>query len=173
MVIFKDISHFNNINDYLPILNGALNADLCIIFLSFHGIFNSYFLKKWYKVFNLSAVIADVLILVIGIIIARFLYKFLFEKWSIFYFTFLAVCVQIIHDILFYIFFSHVKVKYSFILDFFKKYANEVSYKAILGDSLMMILSCLFSSLFATYNINSNIIILIISVYLIPYVIYM
>jgi hypothetical protein len=172
-MIFQDISHFNNVKDYLAILSGTLNADLCIIFLAFHGVFNSYFLKKWYKIFHLSAIIADVLILVIGIIITRFLYKFLFSEWSIIYFTFLALCVQITHDILFYVFFSNVKTGYSFILDFFKKYAKEVSYKAILGDSFMMFLACLYSSLFASYSLNTNIILLIISVYLIPYVIYM
>ena len=68
-MIFKDISNFNNVNDYLPILNGSLNADLIIIFLLYHGIFNSSLLKKWYKKYQLSAVIADVLILVIGIIL--------------------------------------------------------------------------------------------------------
>ena len=68
-MIFGDISNFSNVNDYLPILNGCLNADLIIIFLVFHKIFNSFYLKKWYKTFKLSAVLADVLILVIGIII--------------------------------------------------------------------------------------------------------
>ena len=44
-MIFKDISKFNALNDYLPILNGSLNADLIIIFLLYHGIFKSYYLK--------------------------------------------------------------------------------------------------------------------------------
>ena len=46
-MIFADISDFNNVNDYLPILNGAITADLTIIFLVFHGVFRSVFLKKW------------------------------------------------------------------------------------------------------------------------------
>ena len=98
-MIFKDISNFNNVHDYLPILNGCLNADLIIIFLLFHGVFKSYYLKKWYKKYQLSAVIADVLILVIGIILARFFYKFFFpsQGFNIIYFTGLAVIIQIIH----------------------------------------------------------------------------
>ena len=40
-MIFKDISNFNNVNDYLHILNGSLNAHLIIIFLLYHGVFNS------------------------------------------------------------------------------------------------------------------------------------
>jgi uncharacterized protein YacL len=170
-MIFQDISNFNNVSDYLPILNGCINADLIIIFLLYHGVFKSYYLKKWYKKYQLSAVIADVLILVIGIIIARYLYKYFFGAFNIWKFTGLAVVIQIIHDILFYLFFKTVPSGYNSMLDFFKDYANEVGINAILGDSFMMILACLLSSHFATYSLNGNIIILIISLYFIPYMI--
>ena len=55
--------------------------------------------------------------------------------------------------------------------DFFKDYAREVGAGAILGDSFMMILACLLSSNFATYSLNSNIILLILSLYFVPYMI--
>ena len=170
-MIFKDISNFNNVNDYLPILNGSLNADLIIIFLLYHGVFNSSLLKKWYKKYQLSAVIADVLILVIGIIIARFFYKYFFTSFNIWKFTGLAVIIQIIHDVLFYWFFKTVPRGYNDMLDFFKDYASEVGVGAILGDSFMMIIACLLSSYFATYSLNSNLIILIVSLYFFPYLI--
>ena len=169
--MFKDISTFTNVNDYLPILNGSLNADLIIIFLLYHGIFKSKLLGKWYKKYQLSAVIADVLILVIGIILARFFYKYLFSSFSIWKFTGLAVTIQIIHDILFYLFFNSVPSGYNAMLDFFKDYAREVGVGAILGDSFMMILACLLSSHFATYSLNNNLIILIVSLYFFPYMI--
>jgi len=169
--IFQDISNFAKVSDYLPILNGTLNADLIIIFLLYNGVFNSYYLKKWYKKYQLSAALADVLILVIGIIIARFLYKYFFTSFSIWKFTALAVTIQIIHDILFYMFFQYVPLGYNSMIDFFKAYAKEVSYKAILGDSFMMIIACLLSSYFATYSVNSNIIILVFSLYFLPYMI--
>jgi hypothetical protein len=169
--MFKDISNFNNVNDYLPILNGCINADLIIIFLVFHNIFKSNYLKKWYHKYQLSAVIADVLILVIGIILSRFFYKFFFDSFNIWKFTALAVCIQIIHDILFYWLFSSLPYGYNEMLDFFKEYAKEVGVGAILGDSFMMILSCLLSAHFATYSLNANIILLIVSVYFFPYMI--
>jgi len=172
--IFADISRFNNINDYLPILNGCINADLLIMFMLFHGIlFKSNYLKKWYTTFTLSACLADILILVIGIILARLVYHFFFSGFSIWNFTGLAVSIQIIHDLLFYYLFSITPIGYSFILDFFKKYAQEVSYRAILGDSFMMIAACLLSSYFAGLNTNMNIISLIVSLYFIPYILYM
>ena len=170
-MIFKDISNFTNVNDFLPILNGCINADLIVLILVFHNFINSTYLKKWYKTFNLSAVIADILILMIGIIIARFLYTFIFTKWNIIYFILLAVCIQITHDLLFYLFFKNVPNNYSYILNFFKKYANETGYYAIMGDSFMMIVACLLSSYFAGLSLNQNIITLIISIYFIPFLI--
>lgn len=170
-MIFQDISNFNNVSNYLPILNGCISSDLIIIFLLYNGFFSSIYLKRWYKKYQLSAVIADVLILVIGIIIARFLYKYLFNSFNIWKFTGLAVIIQIIHDILFYLFFSSVPRGYNGMLDFFKDYAKEVGAGAILGDSFMMTIACLLSSHFATYSLNTNIIILILSTYFIPYII--
>lgn len=170
-MILKNISNFNNINDYLPILNGSINADLVIIFLLYHGVFKSYFLQKWYKKYQLSAVLADVLILMIGIILARFFYKFIFDSFSIWKFTGLAVIIQITHDVLFYQLFKNIPIGYNSMLDFFKDYSKEVGIGAILGDSFMMILACLFSSHFATYSLNYNIILLIVSLYFVPYMI--
>jgi hypothetical protein len=170
-MLFEDISNFNNVNDYLPILNGCISADIIIIFLVFNGVFKSYFIKKWYKKYQLNAVIADVLILFIGIILARYFYKYLSNTFNIWKFTLLAVCIQIIHDILFYLLFQSLPFGHNAMLDFFKDYAKEVGSGAIIGDSFMMIITCLLTSHFATYNLNFNIITLVILLYLIPYMI--
>ena len=153
-MIFKDISNFSNTSDYLSILNGCIAIDLIVILLLVNKFISSKILHKWYKIFNLSAVIADILIIVLGILITRFLYSFVFKKWNIVYFILLALCVQIIHDILFYLFFKSVPKGFSFILDFFKKYADDSGYKAILADSIMVIFACLFSSYFAGLSLG-------------------
>uniref|UniRef100_A0A6C0KMB1 Uncharacterized protein n=1 Tax=viral metagenome TaxID=1070528 RepID=A0A6C0KMB1_9ZZZZ len=170
-MIFGDISNFNNVSDYLPILNGCLNADLFIILLSQHNFISSKYLKNWYKKFNLAAVIIDFLILVIGIIITRFFYKYFFQEFNIWKFIAIALCVQIIYDNLFYIFVKNIPLGYNYMLDFFKEYAKELGYKAIIGDSFAMIISCLLSSYFKTFTINTNIIGLVLSLYFIPYAI--
>lgn len=171
--MFKDISNFNNISDYLPIFNASILADIIIILMLYYtNLFNSSFLKKWYESYRLSAVIADVLILVIGKIIVRSIYHKFFSDFSILKFIFLILIVQITHDILFYILFKTIPRNINKMLDLFKDYANEVSYGAILGDSFMIIMSTLLSSLFANLNINQNIILNIVLVYLIPYIIY-
>jgi uncharacterized protein YacL len=171
--MFKSISEFNNTSDYLSILNGALITDLFVIFLLIFGAIKSKVLVEWYKKYNLSAVIADVLIIVIGIIIARFVYPYVFgESFSLIKFIGLAVLIQITHDILFYYMFKLVPRGKNMMLDTFKDYANEVGFKAVLSDSLMIISTCLLSSYFVSLNFNANIIILILSVYILPYAIY-
>jgi len=171
--MFKSISEFDNTGDYLSILNGALITDLCVIFLLIFGAIKSKVLVEWYRKYNLSAVIADVLIIVIGIIMARFAYPYVFgETFSLIKFIGLAVVIQILHDILFYYMFKMVPRGKNMMLDTFKDYANEVGFKAVLSDSLMIISTCLLSSYFVSLSLNANIIILILSVYILPYAIY-
>lgn len=47
-----------------------------------------------------------------------------------------------------------------------------ISYKAILSDSGMIIMSCLIGSYLVNKNTNTNIIVLISSLYLMPYLLY-
>ena len=101
--MFKDISHFNDTTDYLPIITAILIVEIITIILSFTNITQSGFLKVWYKEYKLSAVLADVSLIFLGIVIARALYPFIFDTFSILYFILLVVVIQVIHDILFYI----------------------------------------------------------------------
>jgi len=170
--MLKNIANFNNINDYLPLFNSVLITDLFVILLLNTRVIKSQVLRKWYSLYNLSAVIADVLIILIGLIITRAIYYYVFDSFSIVKFIILAVIVQIAHDILFYVFFSNIPKGVNKMLDTFKDYANEVSYKAILADSGMMIMSCLIASYLVNKNTNTNIIVLISSLYLLPYLLY-
>ena len=170
--MFTNIANFNNTSDYISLLNGALITDLFVILLLNLKIIKSQVLIRWYSQYNLSAVIADVLIILIGLIIVRAIYFHIFDSFSIEKFIILAVIVQFIHDILFYIFFTNVPRGVNKMLDTFKDYANEVSYKAILSDSGMMIMTSLIASYLANKSANANIIILILSLYLLPYLLY-
>jgi hypothetical protein len=168
----KNIANFNNINDYLPLFNAVLITDLFVIFLLNINVIKSQVLRKWYLLYNLSAVIADVLIILIGLIITRAIYYYIFDKFSLLNFIILAVIVQIIHDILFYVFFSNTPRGVNKMLDTFKDYATDVSYKAIFADSGMIIMACLIASYLVNKNTNTNIIVLISSLYLLPYLLY-
>ena len=170
--MFTNIANFYNTKDYLPLFNGVLITDLFVILCLNINLIKSVVLRKWYDKYNLSAVIADVLIIFIGLIIARAIYYYIFDTFSIVKFVFLAVLVQVIHDILFYIFFTNVPRGINKMLDTFKDYASESSYKAILADSGMMIMASLLSSYLAGKSLNTNIIVLISFVYILPYLLY-
>lgn len=170
--MFKNIANFSNTKDYLPLLNGVIITDLFVILLSNMKVINSKVLIKWYSSYNLSAVIADVLIILIGLIITRAVYYYIFDSFSIIKFVLLAIVVQITHDILFYFLFKNVPRGMNRMLDTFKDYAGEVSYKAILADSGMMVMAALIASYLAGESLNKNIIILIIIIYLLPYLLY-
>ena len=168
----RDIHNFKDTSDYLPILSGVLITDLWVILMLIGGIINSKVLVKWYKDLSLSAVIADVFIIVIGIIITRFIYSYIFKNYSLLKFILLAVLVQITHDTLFYFFCTSIKRGRSQILDIFKDYGKEKGFGAIIADSLMMISSILIASYLKGLSLNANIITLIIAVYIVPYFIY-
>ena len=170
--MFKNIANFSNTKDYLPLLNGVLITDLFVILLLNMKLINSQVLRKWYSQYNLSAVIADVLIILIGLIIARAIYYYIFDNFSILKFILVAILVQVIHDILFYVLFKNVPRGMNRMLDTFKDYASEVSYKAILSDSGMMVMAAIIASYLAGESLNKNIIVLVVSVYVLPYLLY-
>ena len=171
--MFKDISKFNNLHDYLPILSATIIIDVIFQLALYYGFFLSSTLNKWYKEFRLSAVLSDICIILIGFIIARYFYNKIFEEFNIIKFIILLLVIQVIHDILFYLFIiKPIPKGKNQMFDLFKKYSKEHSFKAIIGDSLMMISSALLASYLANYDTNTNIIILIISLYTIPYTLF-
>jgi len=168
----KHISSFSDTSDYLPILNGIILTDLAVIALLLSGAIGSYVLKMWYREYTLGAVIADVLIIFIGIVLARFLYPFIFKEYSLVKFLLLVVGIQVIHDLLFYSLAVLIPRGKSKIMDVFKDYGKEVGYKAILSDSAMMVSSVLLATFLKQQTLNTNLLVLLFSVYLVPYMVF-
>ena len=164
----EDISNFNNVSDYLPILNSVIITDIFVIILLIKNLIKSTVLENWYRKLTLSAVIADVLI---GIILTRFFYPYIFSKYNLINFLIFAVVIKVIQDILFYLLSQSVTRGKSQILDIFKDYGEEKGFGAIIADSLMVISSILMASYLKGKTLNSNIIILIFSIYLIRYLV--
>ena len=168
--MFKDISHFNNIYDYLPIITAILIVDFIGIVLSYSNMLGKY-LRIWYQQFLLSAVLADVLVIFLVVILARAIYYYIFDTFSIINFILVMLVIQITHDILFYLMISIIPRGANKMIDLFKDYADEVSYKAIIADSIMIIATGLIASYLANFDANVNIIILAVFVYLLQYII--
>lgn len=170
--MFKDISHFNNIDDYLPILTAILIVLFVSIILSHANIITSKFFKLWFKKFLLSAILSDISLILIFIIITRTIYYYIFDTFSIIYFIIVILIIQIIYYILFYIFISITPRGKNQMIDIFKDYANETTYYAIIGDNIMIIAIGLIASYLANFNANTNIIILVIFMYLLQFFLY-
>jgi hypothetical protein len=170
--MFKDISQFDNIDDYLPIITAILIVEVITIILSFTHITESNFLRIWYKQYQLSAVLADVSLIFLGVVITRALYYYVFDEFSIVNFVLLMVVVQVIHDILFYIMITQIPKGTNKIIDILKDYADEISYWAIIGDSAMMVSSALIASYLANFDANTNIIILAFYIYILQFILY-
>ena len=57
-------------------------------------------------------------------------------------------------------------------IDMFKEYGDEHGAGAIIGDSLMMVMAGFLAMLLGNLNKNTNIIILLVLLYLTPYILY-
>lgn len=168
---FSDISKSGNLADYVPIFAAAILIDMLVSTISCVYL-NTQNLKRWYKTYNLGAVLSDVFIIVIAIQITRYLYPLVFNEWSLWKFILLALAVQITHDLLFYGLFSAIPRGASGIIDLFKDYAGELGGMAIVGDSVLIIGTILVASVIAGLDIGTNLFILICAVYLVPYFVY-
>jgi hypothetical protein len=170
----KPTINYNNKFEYIPIITANIYADLFIIFITFSKIYIKIkSLEGWYKKYRLSAMIADILIGVLYILLGRYLvYK---SGLNIGLTAFAGICVfiQIIFDFLFYIFFTIVPKGSNDMLDFFKGYSKEAGVGALLGDSVLVIMAVIISALLNQSSYDTNIVLLIMSIYLTPYFIYM
>ena len=170
----KPTINYNNKFEYVPIITANIYADLFIIFITFAQIYiTTKTLGGWYKKYRLSAMIADILIGVLYILLGRYIvYKNGLEVGLT---AFAAICVfiQIIFDFLFYILFTSIPKGSNDMLDFFKGYSKEAGTGALLGDSFLVIMAVILSALLNQTSYDTNIVFLIISIYLAPYFIYM
>jgi hypothetical protein len=130
-------------------------------------------LKLWYKKYRLSAVIADMFSIILGIILLRYIIYRLNIKVDLFQFILLGIGLCVIHDILFYLFFKSIPRGSNHMLDFFKDYSKDLGATAIIGDVILVIWAIILSSLLKNKSKKINIISLFIGIYLVPYIIYM
>jgi hypothetical protein len=172
---WKDISDTYEISDWVYIGLAVLIVDIVVLFLIRY--FPDYFGKAinvWYNRFKLSAVIADVFIILIGFGISRYIYtEYLYEKydWNPAYFTGLTVGIQIVHDVLFY--FGVIKPTEpgsNAMMDVFKEYAETGGAKVIAADSAMMVGSSVLSMVLKGVSSPVLMFIGLVSFYTVPYI---
>jgi hypothetical protein len=92
-------------------------------------------LKLWYDKFGLAAVSADVLSLMLGVLIATFIFPTAYGLQLVFG----AIFVQLLHDLFFYfVVIQGLPQGQNSMIDVFKAYASEGGWTILLADALMI-----------------------------------
>ena len=136
-------------------------------------------INNWYTNLRWTAVILDIISVLIGFYIAKFIYEYLVttklidDKHELLKFLGIVVCVQIIHDFSFYfLVIKDSKMGSSLVMDEFIRYSKSVGINAVIGDSIMYLLAT--PLVFYLVNVKSdvNVFSSLVSLYLIGYFIY-
>lgn len=144
MLNLPDISDYYNLYDNVLIFFGALIMDVLLIFLvRYFPTFFGQSLNEWYTTFKFSAILSDILIVLLGFMIARYIYTTWIKPtygWNPFIFLGLLIAIQIIHDILFYlVVILPIPIGHNEVIDLFKKYSSSAGLKVFGGDAGLMI----------------------------------
>ena len=171
MSYFQDISDFHNNNDWLAIIPAVLLVEILCLY-----IYPNYspILKKWYNLFIIQAGFQDVLIILIGFGIVRYLYTYFLRPrfgFNIIIFTIFFFICQVIHDLLFAFIVINVPVGKNKMIDFMKQYIKSAKFNAVLGDSTMIIGSSILASLFKNLPNHFNILLILIGIYKVIYLV--
>ena len=155
----------------------VIEAFMLINFRLFPNFWGSM-INIWYDRFGLVAIMLDMLIVLIGFWITQKLYSYFFgtSKMSLWQFILLFLCIQIIHDLLFYFIILKNSPKGSnSIFDLINSYGKKHGLYTILGDSLMIVLSLLLAWVFLNNDVSFStyIICILLSLYIIGYLLYM
>jgi hypothetical protein len=131
-------------------------------------------LNDWYNKFGINAVIADVLSIVLGFLIAQYIYRttlFPIYGWSLPLFLSVLLAVQLIHDLFFYFgVIQMIPQGHNGMIDVFKSYAAENGANILIADASMMIGSALIASALYSYPVTVTIVAGTLAVYTIPYI---
>jgi hypothetical protein len=154
---------------WLALLTATAWVDFAVIVLS-KIIPLTKSLGQWYSQFGVAAVTSDILIIVLGIALSQFL----FPGISGFSLVAVAVTIQLIHDILFYLLVvKRVPDGQNKMIDTFKTYAAEGSWKILIADASMVAASVLLMEFFDNVLTDDQLgFVGLLAVYSLSYIIY-
>jgi len=154
--------------DLLHIGSAVVWVDFITIAL--HKLFNlGASLDKWYSRFGIMAIISDCLVIVLGILIAQFI----IPAANAITLAGVSIGVQLVHDILFYlIVILGVPKGQNSMIDLFKEYANENSWKILAADSAMIGSTVLIADALKAYSSKVVSFVGLLGAYALTYIIY-
>lgn len=172
----SDLSNYQNHSDLILLFFAILTVDVAVLFLTryFPQILGTT-LNRWYDRFGLNAVLSDVLIILLGFVIARYVYSWYIKPkmgWNPALFMGLLVVIQVIHDLLFYVgVIKPLPVGHNQMIDVFKQYSNA-GWKILVGDAGLMVGSALVAFLLKAFPTHAVAGWSILVSYALPYILY-
>lgn len=171
--MFADISNINDNTDLLYIITAVVIVDMIVILLARDIKLFGKNINQWYDKFGITAVILDVLIIVIGFIITRYIFNVIELEFSPELFILVALTVQVIHDTALYEFvIKPYPVGNNQVIDVYKSYANENGFYIILADSAMVLSSAVLAMYLKNKPMHETTSLLVVGLYIIPYFLY-
>lgn len=171
-----DISNFRDTSDLFYIFFAILTIDVAVLFLARYYKVGGEYLNEWYDQFGVMAVLADVMIIFIGFLIARYIYTVYFYErfeWSPIYFIILLCIVQLVHDIIFYVgIIKPLPAGHNEMIDVFKRYAEDLGAVVLGADALLMIGSAVVAMIYKLVPLHIFVSVSSIFVYAMPYILY-
>jgi hypothetical protein len=172
---WADISDRFEAADWIYIVLAVLVVEVIVLFLTrFFPDLLGKNLNIWYNRFKLNAVLADIVIILIGFALARYVYtEYIYPNvdWNPTYFTGSLVGIQAIHDILFYLgVIKPIPRGQNAMMDVFKDYAETGGAKILAGDGAMMVGSSVLAMLFKAASPQILTFVGLLAVYAVPYV---
>jgi uncharacterized protein YacL len=152
----------------LDIVSAVVVVDFVTIVLSkFFNLGKS--LDKWYAKFGMTAVLSDCLIIILGIQLALLIEP----KAGWFHLLMMALAIQVFHDIWFYFaIVIPIPKGHNEIIDLFKEYADENSYKIVVADSLMVVSTVVLAETLSYYQESVVAFVGLLATYALTYIIY-
>lgn len=165
---------------FLHFLTASLIIELIMLFLFKFTKYSSDAINNWYNNLEWTAVLLDVLSIMIGFYIARFTYNYLLKNNYInkddefIKYLSIVLIVQIIHDFSFYFFIIEPTTpNINKVIDEFKDYAKHYRVQAVVADSLIYLFTTPLLYYYITKNTNNiNIFISIVCLYLVGYILH-
>lgn len=126
-------------------------------------------LDAWYSTFGIVAVISDCLVIVLGILIAQFFVP----SAPALTLAAVSIGVQLVHDYLFYLFvILPIPKGHNAMIDLFKSYAKENSWKILAADSAMIGSTVILADLLSEYSEKVVTFVGLLGAYALTYIIY-
>ena len=141
----KTITDFNSVGDIIYILVASLVVHfLTVLITKYPGpspFFTVIAFDDWYTKFGLTAVAADVLSVMIGVVAARYIFTaFGFSPSSILLFVAVLLIFQLCHDAFFFLaVIQPLPRGENTMINVFKDYATENGGKILIADALLVL----------------------------------